>query len=253
MRLNGSVRSFSPDVPGAADVDAFREAVLPFERELKLHCYRRQREAVELAFIAALQTLPPRQTAAVLLCDVLGYSVAEAGSLLSSPATVVKGTLQRVRALLERRRSRPAALVERGDAQADAELARRFAEALTGDDIDGVLALLTDDAWLAMPPAPHEYLGRAEIESFYRSSIDWKGARSLRLLETSANTQPAFGAYLSDLGSPTAKPTGIIVLTLVEGRIGAITAFHDQRLPGVFGLPPWVGGDLADGDGTDLR
>ncbi|MBB3724712.1 RNA polymerase subunit sigma-70 [Nonomuraea dietziae] len=126
------------------------------------------REAVELAFIAALQQLPPRQTATLVLRDVLGYSAAEVADMLVTTETAVKGTLQRARATLDRRRG-DVTLARPGSAE-ERDLTRRFADAFTADDINGVVALLTDDAWLAMPPAPHEYHGPDAIVSFLRAS-----------------------------------------------------------------------------------
>lgn len=197
-----------------------------------------KREAVELAFISALQRLPPRQTAALLLCDVLGYSTAETATLLDTTATAAKGTLQRARKSLDRLRATPGghAAASHGS-DSELALARRFAEALTSDDIDGVIALLTDDAWLAMPPAPHEYHGHAAIASFLRASASWRGPRTVRLLETRANNQSAFGTYFAAPNSATAHPTGLVVLTISEERISAITRFLDEQLPSTFGLP----------------
>ncbi len=197
-----------------------------------------QREAVELAFIAALQRLPPRQTAALILCDVLGYSTAEAAALLDTSVTATKGILQRARTSLDRLRPRPGghAAASPGS-HSERALARRFAEALTTDDIDGVIALLTDDAWLAMPPAPHEYHGRAAIASFLRASALGRGPRTIRLLDTRANNQPAFGTYLAIANSVQPYPTGLVVLTIFEERISAITRFLDEQLPSSFGLP----------------
>ncbi|MBA3309307.1 MAG: RNA polymerase subunit sigma-70 [Nocardioidaceae bacterium] len=197
-----------------------------------------QREAVELAFIAALQRLPPRQTASLLLCDVLGYSTVEAAAMLNTSATATKGTLQRARAALDRLHASPGghAATDRGS-RAERALARRFTEALTTDDIDGVIALLTDDAWLAMPPAPHEYHGPTAVASFLRASTLWKGSRTIHLLATRANNQPAFATYLTTLNTATPDPTGLIVLTIFQDRISGITRFLDRRLPSIFGLP----------------
>ena len=152
------------------------------------------RESVELAFMAALQQLPPRQIATLVLRDVLGFSTAEVADLLDTTGIAIKGVLQRARAALEERRTTvgrvaPSSVEERS-------LVRRFAEAFTTDDIDGVIALLTDDAWLAMPPASHEYYGAAEIASFLCSSATWRDGRRIQLVPTRANTQPAFGCYL---------------------------------------------------------
>jgi RNA polymerase sigma-70 factor (ECF subfamily) len=197
-----------------------------------------QREAVELAFVAALQRLPPRQTAAVVLCDVLGYSAAEAAGMLDASATATKGTLQRARASLERLRATPSGVAAASTGSpSERALARRFAEALTADDIDGVVALLTDDAWLAMPPAPHEYHGRAAIAAFLRASALGRGRYRWKLLETRANNQPAFGAYLVGHKSREPHPTGLFVLTMRGEQICAVTRFLDERLAGSFGLP----------------
>ncbi|MBA3339321.1 MAG: RNA polymerase subunit sigma-70 [Geodermatophilaceae bacterium] len=197
-----------------------------------------QREAVELAFIAALQRLPPRQTASLLLCDVLGYTGAEAAAMMDTSATAIKGALQRARRSLDRLSATPGVhTAAHAGSYPDRVLARRFAEAFTRDDIDGVIDLLTDDAWLSMPPAPHEYQGASAIASFLRASVSWKGPRKVRLLETRANHQPAFGYYLSAPGSPSAQRAGLIVLSVVENRIIAMTRFLDERLPAIFGLP----------------
>lgn len=200
------------------------------------------REEIELAFIAALQRLPPRQTAAVLLCDVLGFSTAEVAAMLDTSATAVKGALQRARASLEQAR----AAAGRGPARRpgmsqERELARRFAQAFTADDIHAVVDLLTDEAWLAMPPAPHEYHGSKAITAFLRASADWRAKRRLRLVPTGANTQPAFGCYLDDPNGPTARCTGVLVLTVSNDRISAITRFLDADLHRLFGLADALG------------
>jgi RNA polymerase sigma-70 factor (ECF subfamily) len=182
-----------------------------------------RREAIELAFIAALQRLPPRQAATLVLRDVLGYSGAEVAAMLETSRTAVKGALQRARAAIEQQRREGAP--PPGSAQERA-LARRFADAFAADDIDGVIALLTDDAWLAMPPAPHEYQGPAAIAGFLEASAAWRRSRAsrLRLVPTRANAQPAFSCFL--VAANTAEqPAGLLVLTLCGDRIGAITRF----------------------------
>ena len=152
------------------------------------------RAGVELAFVAALQRLPPRQTAAVVLVDVLGFSPTETAGMLGDRPTAVKGLLQRARSTLSRASGSftPAAA-----AAAERDLAERFARAFTDGDVDGVVSLLTDDAWLAMPPAPHEYVGTAAIAEFLRTSIGWWGARRMELIPTRANGQPAFECRLT--------------------------------------------------------
>ena len=194
-------------------------------------------EAVELAFIAALQRLPPRQTAVVILVDVLGFSSAEVAGILGGSATAAKGALQRARASLARDRGpgRHDPLDGRGSA-AEHALARRFATAFSAGDVDGLLSPLADEAWLAMPPAPHEYLGPGAIGAFLRASTDWRAHRALTLVSTRANGQLAFGCYLSDPGAQIGAPTGVVVLTVSGDRISQITRFLDDQLPRRFGL-----------------
>ncbi|MEV4320913.1 sigma factor-like helix-turn-helix DNA-binding protein [Microbispora rosea] len=178
------------------------------------------REAVELAFVAALQRIPPRQTAVLVLCDVLGYPLSEVAAMLGTTPTAVKGLLQRARASMDHRRAEPPA----PRSAPERHLVRRFAEAFTCDDIDTLVALLTDDAWLSMPPAPHEYHGAAAIASFLRASAEWRAGRRLKLEPTRANGQPAFTCSLDG------EATGVIVLTLTGDGVRGITRFLDGRL-----------------------
>jgi len=193
------------------------------------------KETVRLAFIAGLQRLPPRQAAVLVLRDVLDYPLAEVATTLEITNTAAKGALQRARATLDRHihdepAPAPAPAQER-------DLARRFAEALIGDDIDGVLALLTDDAWLAMPPAPHEYHGPAAITAFLRAFAAYRGVRRFQLVPTRANRQPAFGCYIDRPGEPAADAAGISVLTLSREQIAGMTWFLEADLQRRFGLP----------------
>lgn len=189
------------------------------------------RETVRLAFIAALQRLPPRQTAAVILCDVLGFSPAEAAAMLETTPVTVKGLLQRARASLRRARAADADTPPAPGSAAEADLAQRFADAYSADDVGALVALLTDDAWLAMPPATHEYHGPAAVAAFLRASAAGRAGQRLRLRPTRANAQPAFACYLGP------QPSGLVVLTLSGDRIAGITRFLDPGLPAVFGLP----------------
>jgi RNA polymerase sigma-70 factor (TIGR02960 family) len=185
------------------------------------------REAVELAMVAALQRLPPRQAAVLVLCDVLGYPLAEAAAMLDATPTAVKGLLQRARATLARHRTGHADPPPAGGA-VERELVRRFAEAFSTDDVDAVVALLTGDGWLAMPPAPHEYHGPAAVAAFLRAGAAWRAGRRLLLAPTRANRQPAFTCTLDG------GPAGVIVLTLAGDRIHGITRFltDDLRVSG---------------------
>jgi RNA polymerase sigma-70 factor (TIGR02960 family) len=195
------------------------------------------REAVELSFIVALQHLPPRQRAALVLCDVLGFRTAEAADMLDTGEAPVKGALQRARAALEARL--PAAYRERAprpNSARERRLVGRFADAVQSGDVDDLLALLTDDALLTMPPQPLEYQGHDAIAAFLRHRAELRGA-PLRVVPTRANTQPAFGCYLPDAQAAIARPYGLIVLTLEGDAIAAITWFADTGVFRHFGLP----------------
>ena len=209
-----------PDAWLAASADATPDPAARYET----------RESVRLAFVAALQRLPPRQTAALVLCDVLGYSTTEAADILDSSVTAVKGTLQRARAAL------PVESSEADEADQE-ELASRFAAAFTDGDVGGVLALLSDHAVLAMPPAPHEYVGHAAIAEFLAASFAWRNGRTSVLLPVDANAQPGFACYLSEPGEQTANPVGVLVLDIRNGAIQAVTRFQDAALPGIFDMP----------------
>jgi RNA polymerase sigma-70 factor (ECF subfamily) len=192
------------------------------------------RDAIRLGFITALQRLPPRQTAAVVLCDVLAFSIAEAASMIDTTPAAVKGLLQRARASLEREHGE-GPMPAPGSA-AEADLAQRFAEAYSTDDIDTLVGLLSDDAWLSMPPAPHEYHRPAAIAAFLRASAAGRAGRHFHLVPTRANTQPAFACYLEDPEHATLLPTGIVVLAFADARVTAITRFleplRDDAVPG---------------------
>lgn len=195
------------------------------------------RESIELAFIVALQRLPPRQTAALVLCDVLGYSVGEAAQMLDCSQTAAKGLLQRARRALGEYRSSSSGAPETALATKD-EVAGTFAAAFVANDFDTLVTLLTDDAWLAMPPAPHVYEGMDAIMGFLKTSFAWRGDRFRHLAPTRANGQPAFVFYMAETPeSGSARANGVIVLTLCEGRIRGVTHFIDARLPPRFGFP----------------
>jgi RNA polymerase sigma-70 factor (TIGR02960 family) len=195
-----------------------------------------QTEAIQLAFVAGLQRMPPRQAATVLLRDVLGFGTDEVAAMLKTSQTAVKGTLQRGRAALEGSSSNAAHELTAGSAE-ERNLARRFADAYVAADLDGVLTLLTDDAWLSMPPAPHQYHGVDAIRSFLQASFGFRGDRSVYLLPGRANNQPALASYLSDQEEPMAKPAGLFVLTLSADRIRAMIRFHRDDLYPRLGFP----------------
>jgi RNA polymerase sigma-70 factor (TIGR02960 family) len=195
-----------------------------------------QTEAIELAFVAGLQRMPPRQAATVLLRDVLGFGTEEVARMLKTSQTAIKGTLQRGRAALESSRGMADRLPATSTEERD--LARRFADAYVAADIDRVLSLLTDDAWLSMPPAPHQYHGLEAIRSFLAASFAFRGERGVYLLPGKANNQPCLASYLAARDEPIASPSGVFVLTLAGERIDAMTRFHRDDLYPPLGFPP---------------
>jgi RNA polymerase sigma-70 factor (TIGR02960 family) len=194
------------------------------------------REATELAFVVALQQLTPGQRAALVLRDVLGFRAAEVAGMLDTGEASVKGALQRARAALEARL--PAADRERAprpNSAHERRLVGRFADAVESGDVDEMVSLLTDDAWVTMPPQPLEYQGHEAIAAILRYNEERRGP--LRVVPTRANTQPAFGCYLPDPQTTIARAYGIMVLTLEGDRISAITWFGDKSVFPRFGLP----------------
>jgi RNA polymerase sigma-70 factor (TIGR02960 family) len=195
------------------------------------------REALALAFVAGLQRLPPRQRAVLVLRDVLGYPAAAAAGMLETSEVSVQSALQRARATLSAQL--PASSRDRTPAPRSAgerALISQFVDAFEAADVERLVGLLTDDAWLTMPPEPLEYQGRAAITEFYLSRT-WWGAQTARLVPTRANNQPAFGYYLHDARAPIAHAHGLVVLTLAGDKICAITRFGDNSLFPHFGLP----------------
>jgi RNA polymerase sigma-70 factor (TIGR02960 family) len=194
-----------------------------------------QTEAISLAFVTALQVLPPRQLAVLILRDVLGFHANEVADMLDSTVESVNSALKRARASLQRRRP-PAADREpppaSGSPGEDAIVAK-FVRAWESADLGALVALLTDDVFISMPPMPFEYQGRDAVARFCASLFD--AGRRFDLVPTRANGQPAFGAYLR---APTGirHGTGLYVLTFTGDRICAMTRFDNSVLPS-FGLP----------------
>ena len=201
------------------------------------HTRYETREAVGLAFVTAVQHLPPRQRAVLALRDVLGFSGAEVASMLDTSEAAVKAALQRARATLAEHRPKGG----REDAPApgsrrERELVDRFATAVERGDVDAVVSLLADDAWVRMPPQPYEYQGHTAVAAFLRDRAIRRGA-PLRLVPTRANGQPAFGCYLPDARAAITRAYGLTVLTLEGESISAITWFGDLGVFPHFGLP----------------
>ena len=195
------------------------------------------REAIGLAFIVGLQHLPAQQRAVLVLRDVLGFRAAEVATMLATTEPSVNGLLQRARAAFDSRL--PAAGRERAplpSSKLERDIVGSFADAFDAGDIDAVVALLTDDAWLTMPPEPFEYQGPAAIGLFLRDRDVRRGA-VLRMVATRANGQPAFACYMPSAEDEAAQPYGLVVLTLEGERISAITWFADHSFFPHFGLP----------------
>jgi RNA polymerase sigma-70 factor (TIGR02960 family) len=195
-------------------------------------------EAVGLAFLTALQRLPPLQRAVLVLRDVLGFRAAEVADMLQTTEAAVKAALQRARGAVDERLPAgrrehaplPSSTVER-------ELVTRFAEAFEEGDVGGIVALLTEDAIGTMPPEPAEYQGLVALAAFLEDRFRQRGDRRMRLVPTRANAQPAFGCYWQDPHTPIAHAHGLVVLTLEGDRIAAITRFVDNGVLPHFGLP----------------
>ena len=194
-----------------------------------------QTEAISLAFVTALQVLPPRQVAVLILRDVLGFHAGEVAEMLDSTVDSVKSTLKRARVVLQRRlppaEEREAAPV--ASSTSEQAVVARFVHAWESADIDGLVALLTEDAFASMPPMPFEYEGRDAVGRFCASIF--RAGRRFDLVPTRANGQPALGAYLRGPNG-ISHGVGLYVLTLAGDRISAMTRFENSVLPR-FGLP----------------
>jgi RNA polymerase sigma-70 factor (TIGR02960 family) len=194
-----------------------------------------QTESISLAFVTALQVLPPRQLAVLILRDVLGYHADEVADMLDSTVDSVNSALKRARASLQRRQT-PVAGREpppAADSPTENALVAKFASAWESADLDALIALLTDDVFISMPPMPFGYEGRDVVARFCAGLFD--AGRRFDLLPTRANGQPAFGAYLH-APAGIRHGTGLYVLTLTGDRICAMTRFDNSVLPW-FGLP----------------
>jgi RNA polymerase sigma-70 factor (TIGR02960 family) len=193
-----------------------------------------QTESISLAFVKALQVLPPRQLAVLILRDVLGYHADEVAGMLDSTVDSVNSALKRARAGLQHGRppnADPEPPTASGSPSEDAIVAK-FVSAYESADLDALVALLTNDVFISMPPMPFEYGGRDVVAGFCASIFG--AGRRFDLVQTRANGQPAFGAYLR---APTgiSHGVGLIVLSLTGDRISAMTRFENSVLPW-FGL-----------------
>jgi RNA polymerase sigma-70 factor (ECF subfamily) len=211
-----------------------------------------RRETVRLAFIAALQRLPARQRAALILCEVLRWRASEAAELLEVSVASVNSALQRARATLNAAGADPAGEAVAGDRDATSrdgaqqELLARYVEAFEAYDIEALTAVIREDARQSMPPYDLWLSGRSDIFAWWLGpGIDCRGSRMVPA--PSANGTAAFGQYKPS-ASGGYEPWALQVLELAGGKIGELTFFLDtERLFGLFGLP-----DRLDGQGAQL-
>ena len=195
------------------------------------------RESIALSFVAGLQRLPTQQRAALVLRDVLGFSASEAAEMLESTPASVNSALQRARRRVEHLGAVPDH-VPRVRSEDEAKTVDRFIDSFQQGDLEGVIALLSDDARFTMPPEPGELRGPRVIAEYLHSRGVW--GQDLKLVPTRANNQPAFGYYLSDPNANVHRSSGIMVLTVRAEQISAITRFGDRSLLALFGLPRTV-------------
>ncbi|MEV0715026.1 sigma-70 family RNA polymerase sigma factor [Asanoa sp. NPDC050611] len=192
------------------------------------------RESVSLAFLVALQQLPARQRAVLVLRDVLGFRAAEVAGMLDTTENAVNLALKRARGVLSTGRDWRDA--PPANSPQERRIVDEFARVFQAGDVDAIVAMLTSDAWLTMPPLPLEYQGPDAIRNFLATVVLRDGRRYV-LIPTRSNGQPAFGTYVRDPRTPIMHAHGLLVLSLAGSHVTAITKFLDNSLLGAFGLP----------------
>jgi RNA polymerase sigma-70 factor (ECF subfamily) len=205
-----------------------------------------QAESISLAFVTALQALPPRQLAVLVLRDVLGFPAKEVADMLDTTVESVKSALKRARATLQGRRAADREPPPAAGSAAEEAIVARFVRAYQAADIEALVALLTGDVLVAMPPLPFEYEGR-DLAGRFCARLFGAGRR-FDLVPTRANGQPAFGAYLRGTGG-VRHGTGLYTITLAGDRICAMIRFENGVLP-AFGLPRSLPGPVSGGAGV---
>jgi hypothetical protein len=191
---------------------------------------------MSLAFVTALQLLPPRQRATLILRDVLDFPASEVAAMLDTTEQSVTSALKRARSTLNRE-------LPSGDQEppplpnspVEQELVARLVEAFEAADVDGIVALMTQDAWLRMPPVPLEYQGRELVGEFF-ATVAFRQGRQYRLVPTRANGQPAFAVYMRDQVNDVTRAFGLMVATLAGDQISVITRFDNSAITR-FGFP----------------
>lgn len=229
----------STPVAEAAWVEPYPETRLGWVRDLDPETRILAREGVELAFVAALQHLPVRQRAVLLLRQALGFTAQETAAFLDTSVAAVNSALQRARALLDGllpETTQQATLHALGD-RAVRDLARRYADAWESGDVAAIVAMLTEDVRYSMPPLTVWYQGRAAVRAFLLDGP--LRQRRWRFVPATVNGQPAFGTYLWDDEQGVHRPAGLDVLRLCGPRIAEVVSFLTADLP-AFGLPSQV-------------
>ena len=194
------------------------------------------REAISLAFVVALQRMPPRQRAALILRDVLGFAAGETAQILDCSEEAVTSALKRARAASAQTLPPEQEPPPPPDSPAERRLVDQLTDAYEGGDVDRIISLFTEDAWLTMPPYPFEYHGRVLIARFL-ATIAFSEGRTFDLLQTRANQQLALATYVRGPDALKGHANDLLVLTLAGSRIAAMTRF-DPSLLSHFGLPP---------------
>lgn len=196
-------------------------------------------ESVQLALLAAVQTLPPSQRAVLLLRDVLGFSAREAAELLEISTASVTSRLQRARATLDRRQADGRLHLVRAKPpdEVEASLVQRYIEAWNAVDIPGLVALMREEAVMTMPPDPAVFRGRQAIVDFFATVPAGGALDKIPLVPTRANHQPAVGAYFPDPDAGVFRPYGVMVLTIDGDSIAEITGCTDPSVFPLLGLP----------------
>ncbi|TYB49348.1 sigma-70 family RNA polymerase sigma factor [Actinomadura chibensis] len=197
-----------------------------------------RRGSLRLALIAAMQVLPPKQRAVLILRDVLEFSAAETAELLETSAAAVNSALQRARAGLSGVAVTEEEVAEPDDAAVN-DLLDRYVRSFETADVGALVTLLTDDAALEMPPVPHWYRGRHSYGLFMVRLFEWRGT-GWRMVRTTANGQPALVAYL--LSDGVYRLHTLQVLTVEGGRVARNVVFTDARVFSAFGLAPTLPG-----------
>src|SRR5215216_63823 len=221
-----------------AYLQPYPDALLSPEEEAE------RRETIGLAFVTAMQLLPPRQRAALVLRDVLGWSARETAELLGLSVAATNSALQRARERLEReRRDGTLARAHRPtNDDAEATLMSRFVEAWEAVDVKRLTALLASDALMTMPPEVMRFVGRAKIGGFF-STVPMDGRLELiRLRATRSNGQPALAAFVQESAGEPFRAYGLMVFAVEGDRIAGITGFagYPELFP-LFGLPAELG------------